>query len=150
MIGPNSQGVSTERGLEEGLQASWYLNHYRCQRPLIPQLLLYSATITPHSLSLRDGGKHSHLCSAGDSCGHLFIEVVETTNFVRTFEVIGFTAVLTSDHNARKSQLAHLPSITPTAPLLSYYGCLRYLFDNKGLIKEGYRKVCQIVYSQSH
>ncbi|KAK7695490.1 hypothetical protein QCA50_000126 [Cerrena zonata] len=38
------------------------------------------------------------------------------------------------------SSLPHIPSLTPTAPLWSYYGCIKYLFSNKDLIQEGYEK----------
>ena len=38
-------------------------------------------------------------------------------------------------------QLYSIPTIGPSAPLLSYLGAFRYVIDTEGMLREGYKKV---------
>ena len=40
-------------------------------------------------------------------------------------------------------QLRSIPTIGPSAPLLSYVGAIRYILDLEGMLREGYKKVRQ-------
>ena len=43
--------------------------------------------------------------------------------------------------NALTQQLYSIPTIGPSAPLLSYLGAFRYVVDTEGMLREGYKKV---------
>ena len=43
-------------------------------------------------------------------------------------------------------QLRHIPTIGPSAPILSYWGAVRYSIDGMSVAMEGYRKVKRLTH----
>ena len=49
--------------------------------------------------------------------------------------------IVVRHQNSQYQQLSHIPTIGPTAPLLTYWGAMQFFFKGKELVNQGYQKV---------